>query len=109
MKKRIGICLMLMLLLMALCAGSSMAEDAYELEEKGTLCSYSGDAAEVAVPSEVNGEAVRAVGESLFYRHTEITTLTIPEGVISLDLGATSGMTGLKEVTLPSPSGFHSV
>ena len=101
MKKRIAVFLILALFIALACAGACMAEGSYELEDKGTLTSYSGDAAEVTVPSEVNGEPVRALGDSLFFRHAEITALTIPEGVISIDIAATSDMTGLKEVTLP--------
>ena len=101
MKKRAGILLALVLCLAAVCTGTGAEEALFELEDKGTLTSYSGDAAEVVIPSELDGEPVRALGDSLFFRHEEITVLTIPEGVISIDLGATSDMTGLKEVLLP--------
>lgn len=100
MKRKICILLTLVLCLSAFLRGGT-AEGAFELEDKGTLTSYSGSDTELAVPAEVSGEAVRALGESLFYKHEEITSLVIPEGVISLDRGATSRMTALKEVTLP--------
>ena len=95
MKKRIWIFLTMALCLLMLLAGGT-AEEFFELEDEGTLVSYSGNGAEVEVPAEVNGEAVRALGESLFYGHEEITSLVIPEGVISIDMGAVSRMTGLK-------------
>ena len=100
MKTRICIGLTAVCLLI-LCLAGAAAEELYELEDKGTLISYSGNAADVTVPSEVNGEPVRALGDALYYGHEEIASLTIPEGVISIDIGATSGMKGLKEVSLP--------
>ena len=112
MKKRIWICLTMALCLLTLLAGGT-AEELFELEDAGTLVSYNGNGAEVEVPAEVNGEAVRALGEGLFYGHEEITFLAIPEGVISIDMGATSRMKGLKEVVLPESlceileSGFY--
>ena len=101
MNKRCWGCLMAAVCLLLSCAGIAAAEDVFELEDKGTLTSYSGDASEVIIPAEIGGEPVRALGDTLFYNHKEITALTIPEGVICIDLGATSGMEGLKEVTLP--------
>ena len=101
MKKRFWICLVLAGCLLLSCAGCAGAENGFEMEDEGTLTSYSGDAAEVAIPAEVDGKPVRALGETLFYQHKEITSLTVPEGVISIDMGAISGTEGLQEVTLP--------
>ena len=82
MNKRFWGCLMAAVCLLLSCAGIAAAEDVFELEDKGTLTSYSGDASEVIIPAEIGGEPVRALGDTLLYHHKERTALTIPEGVI---------------------------
>ena len=56
----------------------------------------------VEVPSTLGGCPVTAIGSYAFFQMTGITSLTIPEGVESIDFYMCRGCTGLVSVTLPS-------
>ena len=56
----------------------------------------------VEVPSTLGGYPVTAIGSYAFFQMTGITSLTIPEGVESIDFYMCGGCTGLVSVTLPS-------
>ena len=56
---------------------------------------------EVIIPSEVNGQAVKQIGQDLFRDNTYLRKLSIPDGV-SLGYRMCSGCTLLEEVDLPS-------
>ena len=56
---------------------------------------------EVIIPSEVNGQAVKQIGQDLFRDNPYLRKLSIPDGV-SLGYRMCSGCTLLEEVDLPS-------
>lgn len=56
---------------------------------------------EVIIPSEVNGQAVKEIGQDLFRGNPHLRKLSIPDGV-SLGYRMCSGCTLLEEVDLPS-------
>lgn len=56
---------------------------------------------EVIIPSEVNGQAVKQIGQDLFRDNPYLRKLSIPDGV-SLGYRMCSGCTSLEEVDLPS-------
>ena len=56
----------------------------------------------VVVPDTLGGCPVTAIGSYAFYQMTGITSLTIPEGVESIDFYMCRGCTGLVSVSLPS-------
>ena len=56
---------------------------------------------EVIIPSEVNGQAVKQIGQDLFHDNPYLRKLSIPDGV-SLGYRMCSGCTLLEEVDLPS-------
>ena len=56
---------------------------------------------EVIIPSEVNGQAVKQIGQDLFHNNPYLRKLSIPDGV-SLGYRMCSGCASLEEVDLPS-------
>lgn len=61
---------------------------------------YTGDSTEVVVPSEVDGYKVTEIGSSAF-KESNITSITIPEGVTEIGYEAFFGCSSLKSIVLP--------
>ena len=76
----------------------------YAVNEDGesvTLTKYSGSDTEVIIPSELGGKPVTAIGEDAFYQNKTITSVKIPEGVMSIEITAFRNCSSLTEVTIP--------
>jgi hypothetical protein len=56
---------------------------------------------EVEVPSEIDGYAVTALADGCFEECTELTSVTLPEGITSIGEGAFYDCSVLTEITLP--------
>ena len=56
----------------------------------------------IVVPSTLGGLPVTAIGSYAFFEMTEITSLTIPEGVETIEFYACRGCSGLQYVSLPT-------
>ena len=71
-----------------------------------TVSGYTGTATEVVIPAEVTHEdntyKVTAIGYSAFWNNSDLTSVTIPEGVTIIDGSAFSGCTSLTSVSLPA-------
>ena len=71
-----------------------------------TITEYSGDGGAVIVPSEVNGIPVRQVGNGwppvFGSGNTNVTSVTLPEGVTHLGSSALYACINLTSLTLPS-------
>ena len=70
----------------------------------GTLeiTKYAGNSATYVIPGEINGKKVTEIGDSTFKGCTELTSITIPDGVIGIGNNAFSGCTSLETVTIPA-------
>ena len=135
MKQRIVALLLTLVLALSLLPASAFAADMtedglrYQLTmDAGECCAvitgYTGTAAELTIPSEIDGCAVKSIGESAFqscktlksvklpdsltelgkfafFDCTSLTSVTIPAGVTHIPLGAFDGCNKLTEVTLP--------
>lgn len=76
------------------------SEFTYEVKNgTATLTSYTGDATDVIVPSEMDGYAVTALGEGLF-KDSNVTSVTLPASVTSIGWFAFYGCAALQTVTL---------
>ena len=82
------------LLLMLCVAGIALAQEPavqvcgewqYVLLADGTaeIAGYTGTAADVAIPAELDGHAVTAIGAAAFYQKDGMQAVTVPEGVNS--------------------------
>ena len=70
-----------------------------------TVSGYTGTATEVVIPAEVTHEdntyKVTAIGYSAFWNNSDLTSVTIPEGVTRIEAIAFGSCTSLKSVTIP--------
>ena len=76
----------------------------FTVDGSGTLTAVEGISetnSEVIIPSEVNGQAVKQIGQDLFRDNPYLRKLSIPDGV-SLGYRMCSGCALLEEVDLPS-------
>lgn len=76
----------------------------FTVDGSGTLTAVEGISetnSEVIIPSEVNGQAVKQIGQDLFRGNPYLRKLSIPDGV-TLGYRMCSGCASLEEVDLPS-------
>lgn len=68
------------------------------------LIGYEGDepTGALVIPATVNGYAVTSIGDVAFYQCSELTSLTIPDGVTTIGYRAFSGCDGLTVTTIPA-------
>lgn len=69
--------------------------------EDNKLISYTGNAEDVVIPAEVNGEAIIFIDSLAFDCNENIETVTIPEGVEIIKTEAFKNCYNLKEVIVP--------
>lgn len=77
----------------------------YSVNEDGTTCSISkGTITDtvVVIPAEIDGYKVTSIANNAFQGATEITSVTIPNGVTSIGSMAFAGCTALETVNIPS-------
>jgi hypothetical protein len=67
-----------------------------------TIVKYIGPGGDVAIPDKIGGLPVTSIAESAFHNYTNLTSLTVSEGIKSIMGGAFGGCTGLTKVTLPA-------
>ena len=82
-------------------------------DSKVTITKYIGSATEVVIPAEIEGYPVTSIGGSAFFKCSELTSITIPEGVTSIGNYAFEYCSALTRITLPEgltsigPSAFR--
>lgn len=67
-----------------------------------SISGYTGKDRAVIIPSAIKGMPVREIGRSAFYNLTDLTSVAIPEGVLSIEILAFSGCTALTKMTIPA-------
>ena len=92
------ICLLTALLLSA-CSGTY----SYTLDdsEGAVITKYNGNAAELIVPSVIDGHPVKSIGRFVFLGHKELTSVTLPQGLESISDEAFGECLNLTTITLP--------
>lgn len=77
------------------------ADYEYTADERGvTITKYTGEKQRVAVPSEIDGKPVVALGKNAFYE-SDVTWLSIPDSVQEIGTFCFSGCSGLQTLYLP--------
>ena len=104
----------LCLLLCALLSLPALAEEGEEPEERtcgdytyallkdggARITDYDGEDAELTVPAELDGHAVREIGEGAF-RFCDMTSIMLPDGLTSIGDSAFNWCGSLTNITLP--------
>ena len=71
----------------------------YRVEDgKAEIVSYSGTAASLTIPAEVNGAAVIRVGEGAFESNTTLTSIDLPDSIQTIGKRAFANCTNLSEI-----------
>ena len=70
----------------------------YENEDGMTLAGYLGNATELAMPTDYNGNSVTSIGDDAFSGCSGLTNITIPNSITSIGSSAFYDCTGLKTV-----------
>lgn len=81
----------------------SYGDFSYRVLEGETVCitGYLGEGGYVSVPSAIDGKAVTAVGDEVFWYMEEVTSVSLPEGLEYIGARVFQGCTALKEIYLP--------
>lgn len=105
MKKSLFLCLVL---LYAVSPAFSQAENAFEVfvNEAGSaksvvITGYSGSAAELVIPAEIDGLPVTAINRRAFFGNTAIKAVTLPEGIEVIGESAFENCTELASINFP--------
>jgi hypothetical protein len=98
----IGTGLVSWLLLLA-CPVAAEAQYVATTNEDGTIsiAAYSGPGGAVRIPGTIGGQPVTRIGDQAFAERTDLTSVTIPNGVTEIGIGAFYGCAGLPSVTIP--------
>lgn len=70
--------------------------------EEACIEDYTGNAADLVIPTEVTGYRVTSIGERAFASCSFLTSVTIPEGVISIGFSAFGYCNWLNTITIPA-------
>ena len=71
------------------------------VDDKHTLVAYFGDATDVTLPGNYNGENY-AIGDNVFKNNSSITSIEIPNSVTSIGKSAFYGCSGLTSIKIPN-------
>ena len=75
-------------------------------EQSKTINDYTGSVTEVKIPSKINGLDVKCVGYGAFMDCTELTSVEIPDGVISISINAFRNCPSLESIKIPKSVSF---
>lgn len=77
-------------------------QEGFEVNNIGEISAYTGNAAEITIPSQVGETRVTGINTNVFKDNTSITSVVISEGVSYIGGSAFEGCTSLRSVTLPA-------
>ena len=76
-------------------------EDEYTYEKYAVITGYKGADTDVVIPNEISGITVTNIAYEAFSGCSNLTSITIPEGVTSIGSNAFSGCSSLTSITIP--------
>ncbi len=102
----VALCLTMLLCIIPLGAFTVSAEQdgdyTYSVENgNATITKYNGSGGDITIPSTLGGYPVTIIGDFAFYQR-DITSITIPDSVISIGDSAFYNRSGLKSITIPN-------
>ena len=83
--------------------GTLHAEDFTYTTNNGalTITGYNGSGGPIIIPNKINGLRVTSIGQYAFFNCSSLTSVTIPDTVISIEALAFLYCSGLKNVSIP--------
>lgn len=122
MKKLIGFILLLAMVSSLFCP-AAMADEGEKVYQEGDyeytlieggpgaensacIVGYKGGESSLVIPQSLNGYPVTKIGMQVFVSRSELTKVSIPEGITSIDNVAFAGCTSLTEIHLPDSLTF---
>ena len=75
-------------------------------EQSKIINDYTGSVTEVKIPSKINGVDVRVIGYGSFMNCSELTSVEIPDGVISISINAFRNCPSLESIKIPKSVSF---
>lgn len=75
----------------------------YYVYDDGTAIieSYNGNISDLKIPSTINGHIITEISGWVFSTHSELLSVSIPDGVILIGFGAFNECTNLENITIP--------
>ena len=69
-------------------AAETYGDFGYDILDDGTveITDYSGSAENVDIPAQIDGKSVTRIGSYAFSDHAELTSITIPDSVMSINV-----------------------
>ena len=80
-------------------------EDVFYYDTNGvstiTITGYEGSASELVIPDTIDGYTVTKIGAEVFQKNTNLSTVTLPSGLVSIGSYAFYECTNLKSIVIP--------
>jgi len=67
-----------------------------------SIIGYLGEDTDIIIPTAIDGKNVTAIGTKVFWNHSAIRSIVIPEGVVTIGPSAFSGCTALGGIEIPN-------
>ncbi|NSB14600.1 leucine-rich repeat domain-containing protein [Clostridium beijerinckii] len=71
-------------------------------KQTGEIVAYLGKDSNVVIPDKIDNVAITSIGNKAFYRNKNITNITIPNSIKSIERSALVGCTGLTSINIPA-------
>ena len=69
--------------------------------QNGSITKYNGNDSIVIVPDTIDGIAVKSIGNDAFNGRTTVTSVTLPEGLVSIGIRAFENCSNLTDINIP--------
>ena len=77
-------------------------KNGFECNNINEISAYTGDAKDLTIPATIGTNDIVGVNCNVFKNNTDITSVTLEEGIVYIESSAFSGCTNLKTVVLPN-------
>lgn len=72
------------------------------------IIQYRGEESDISVPKSIEGKQVSIIGQEVFIDHSELTSVTLPDGLTTIEKNVFSGCKNLEQITFPDTLSYIS-